>query len=130
MILSSRISLCWRLSDDLHQLCTSLEPGQEKVLLQFPKMQPGSMGIDLSPPARQLWGSLWPDFVVMLGTKSCFFHGSGSSQLSQSSLHPSITEPWNRHTPGSTRTINWAKLVLLGGKQLKMHFSGSLTVAS
>lgn len=31
MILPSRISLCWRLSDDLHQVCSSLEPGQGKV---------------------------------------------------------------------------------------------------
>lgn len=58
MILSFRISSRRRLSDDLHQVCTSLEPGQGEVPLQFPKMQPCSMGVDLSPPVRQLRSSL------------------------------------------------------------------------
>lgn len=117
VILSSRVSLCWHLSDDLGEVCTSLEPGQEKIPLQFLKMQPCSMGIGLSPAGRQLGSSLCPDSVQ-------------APSPNQSSLHPSITKPWDRHTPGLTRAINWAELVLWGGKQLKTHFSGSLTVAS
>lgn len=122
MILPSRVSLCWSLSENLHQLCPSLEPGQEKV----PKMQPRSMGIDLPPAAPEL-----PVACGDAGDCVVFPIEVEAPSLSQPSLHPWITEPWNRHTPGLTRTINWAKLVLfLGGKQLNTHFSGSLTVAS
>lgn len=123
MILSSRISLCWHPSDDLGEVCTSLEPGQEKIPLQFPKMQPCSMGTGLS---HQPGSSGAPCAL----TPCCSSHESANSPLNQSSLRPSITQPWNRHTPGLTRTINRAKLVLWGGKQLKTYFSGSLTVES